>query len=148
VRVRIPLEERFWPKVDRRGPNECWPWLACVLGTGYGQISAGSREEGMLLAHRVAYTLLVGPIPDGLELDHLCRNRGCVNPAHLEPVTRQENVLRGIGISADNARKTHCKHGHEFTSENTEIYRGTRHCRVCRRASWRRWYAKKKTKRA
>lgn len=83
-------EERFWPKVDRRGDSECWPWLAYLNRNGYGQFVGG----GEVLAHRFAYVLLVGPIPTGLTLDHLCFNPGCVNPAHLEPVTRSENAKR------------------------------------------------------
>src|SRR6266576_3456485 len=102
-------QQRFWAKVDRRGSEECWPWQA-NRGRGYGNVWIAGR---MYRAHRVAYELLIGPIPEGLTLDHLCRNRGCVNPAHLEPVTSRENTLRGEGISANNARKTHCKHGHE-----------------------------------
>src|ERR1017187_5210266 len=86
------LADRFWPKVDRRGPEECWPWLASKQNMGYGQVRA-ETERTMILAHRVAYELLIGPIPLGLTLDHLCRNRGCVNPTHLEPVTLRENTL-------------------------------------------------------
>jgi hypothetical protein len=101
----------------------CWTWTACILQNGYG----GVRLKGKLMrAHRVVYELLVGKIPDGLQLDHLCRNRKCVNPAHLEPVTQKENMRRGNGACAINARKTHCKSGHEFTKENTR-----RRCRIC-----------------
>jgi hypothetical protein len=83
----------------------------------------------------VAYELAIGPIPEGLTIDHLCRNRGCVNPAHLEAVTNRTNLLRGDGIAALNARKTHCKRGHEFTPENTYVWReGTRACRACHTA--------------
>ncbi|MEV4271931.1 HNH endonuclease signature motif containing protein [Micromonospora aurantiaca (nom. illeg.)] len=86
-------------------------------------------------AHRIAYEMKRGPVPDGLELDHLCRNRRCVRPAHLEPVTRRTNLLRGETIPARLAERTHCRHGHEFTPENTYQWRGSRFCRTCRAAA-------------
>jgi hypothetical protein len=123
--------ERFWSKVARGGTGGCWLWTAGKFSEGYGQFWRDGRN---LHAHRVAYELLVGPIPEGLNLDHLCRVRHCVNPAHLEPVTARTNLLRGVGQPARNARKTHCKNGHEFTPENTyEIRPGWRACRQCKR---------------
>lgn len=125
---RRPLEERFWEKVQRGSPDECWPWKASKSALGYGWFK-GQNEGEALAPHRVAYEFLVGPIPAGLELDHLCRNPSCVNPNHLEPVTHAENMARSA-----KARQTHCIHGHEFTPENT--YRnanGTRACRACNR---------------
>jgi hypothetical protein len=90
------------------------------------------RRVATKAAHRLFYEQLVGPIPDGLQLDHLCRVRHCVNPDHLEPVTQTANVLRGIGPTAVNAGKTHCVHGHPFTPDNTYINKqGNRHCRAC-----------------
>ncbi len=136
---RTPLAERFWAKVEKS--DGCWTWTGANY-IGYGQISEGGRDGRLLKAHRVAYELLVGPIPDGLDLDHLCRNPSCVNPAHLEPVTHRENLRRGMGLVGINARATHCKNGHPFDEANTyHPRRGGRDCRRCkyvRRAAHRR----------
>ena len=129
------LEERFWEKVLIEGDEECWLWQASLDAYGYGQFGCRKTEKHkytMVKAHRLSYELLVGPIPDGLEIDHLCRVRSCVNPSHLEPVIHRTNMLRGHGIPGTNARKTHCVHGHEFTPENTSIKSdGARGCRTC-----------------
>lgn len=112
--------------------DDCWVWLGKPASTGYGQIGFGYPDRTVRNAHRVVYELLVGEIPEGLQLDHLCRNRMCVNPAHLEPVTQRENLLRGHGIPAINAAKTHCVNGHEFTNDNTYIYgKNSRMCKIC-----------------
>lgn len=128
----------FWTKVDR-SPNGCWIWLGAHTD-GYGMW--WSRElNRCVLAHRVAYELLVGPIPDGLQLDHLCRVRDCVNPEHLEVVTSRENTLRSpIAPAAVNARKTHCPRGHEYTPENIIWKRNPtgRGCRECDKARKRK----------
>jgi len=119
----------------------CWQWTGATNKGGYGSL----RWEGRFpYAHRVVYELLVGPIPKGMQLDHLCRNRACVRPDHLEPVTCRENVLRGDGIAANNARKTHCPQGHEYTEENTYVNHGRRFCRMCGRDHFNRWYRRKK----
>ena len=127
---------RFWSKVDDDGPtapgmsSRCHVWTAADNGAGYGVLKLNGR---MVLAHRLAYELLVGPIPTGLQIDHLCRNRRCVNVEHLEPVTHRENALRGVGASARNALKTHCPLGHAYAGSNLYVQPGTgaRECRTC-----------------
>ena len=124
--------DRFWARVERGNPSECWAWTGFVGKDGYGQFGfrVGESPKHHGQSHRVSYELLVGPVPAGLQLDHLCRVRHCVNPAHLEPVTSAENTRRGL-----KATKTECVRGHQFTPDNT--YRdpksGTRKCRICRR---------------
>lgn len=130
---------RFWRYVDKSGPGGCWLWTGTILARGYGQFWVGPGHRGLRVrAHRFAYEMLVGPIPDGLVIDHLCRVPLCVNPAHMEPVTGRVNIRRGIGPSAVNARKTHCHRGHPFTPANTLLYRGSRCCRACMRAASQR----------
>jgi hypothetical protein len=131
------LPERFWAKIAVDEGSGCWLWKACTDRYGYGQFRVGSRTDGssrMARAHRVVYETLVGEILKGLQADHLCRVRRCVNPTHLEPVTQRENILRGEAAAARNAAKTHCVRGHEFSEENT-YWRpdGGRECRACKR---------------
>lgn len=133
---KLPSEivTRFWSRVDKT--SSCWNWLG-RLSDGYGRFWI-NREP--FRAHRVAYLLEIGEIPEGLQLDHLCRNRSCVNPAHLEVVDSRTNALRGIGPAAQNARKTHCAHGHPLSGTNLRVHRAVsrgiayqaRVCRNCR----------------
>ena len=126
--------ERFWSKVEAI-PGICWQWTGVPTTTGsYGSFSIRGK---LYKAHRVAYSLLIGDT--ALELDHLCRNRLCVNPDHLQPVTTQINVLRGYNPAGLQARKTHCKRGHAFTPENT-IWKANgkwRKCRACHIADYK-----------
>jgi hypothetical protein len=126
---RATLEERFWSKVERVEGDSCWKWLGGKNSQKYGAFFIDGRNWP---AHRISYELVVGEIPEGLVLDHLCRNTSCVNPAHLEPVTNAENVLRGEGVTAANRRKTHCPMGHPYSEPNTGVSAGKRYCRACR----------------
>jgi hypothetical protein len=136
--LEIPREDRFWAKVNKNGPipehspdlGQCWIWTGGTA-RGYGRFWAGQGKKA--LAHRYAYELIVGPIPDGLELDHLCRVVLCINPSHLEPVTHQVNQQRGFSPVRQQAEQTHCLRGHLFDEKNTRVRRGRRECRACRR---------------
>ena len=130
-------KDRFWSRVNKT--DTCWLWTAGVSSSGYGQITISGR---ILQAHRVSYEMLVGDIGHGLQLDHLCRVRRCVNPTHLEQVTSRQNTLRGSGPAAVHARQTHCIYGHEFTKENTTVNKGKRSCRACKQRRNRSRYAK------
>lgn len=138
----MKLIDRVMCRVSIDESTGCWLWTAGRSG-GYARIKIGRSSVN---AHRVAYQLLVGPIPEGTELDHLCRVRHCVNPEHVEPVTRKENILRGESPTARNARKTHCEHGHAFTPENTIVRpSGWRGCRLCGRAAQRRYKRRRRS---
>lgn len=127
------VPERFWPKVLKS--NGCWEWIAGKDSKGYGCFWL---DCWMQPAHRVSYLLAHGSIPEGMDIDHLCMNRACVNPAHLEAVTHYVNIRRSPNtIPSRNAAKTHCPHGHEYTEANTQIENGRRRCATCRRAQGR-----------
>lgn len=123
----------------------CWRWTGSRNRYGYGHMKIDKRRK---LVHRVLFELARGPIPERLEVDHLCRNRWCVNPEHMEPVTRRENILRGESFAANNARSTHCVAGHEWTPENTLSRPGGRNCRACRSRRNAEYYQRCKAKEA
>lgn len=133
--TRPVTQERFRTRVNVDPETGCWLWTGNLTNTGYGAYQIKRNGKFIRGAHRVAYFLFVGPIPDGLQLDHLCRVRHCANPAHLEPVTSQENTLRSPFTMASRwASRTHCGYGHEFTPENTYVPpKGGRACRTCKR---------------
>lgn len=147
--------DRFLAKVTKHDGG-CWEWTGYRTIFGYGQMGVGGKAGRSVSVHRLAHLVWVGPIAPGLTIDHRCHNedldctagvncahRRCVNPAHLEPVTSQENCRRSKSVFAENARKTHCKRGHEFTEENTYLgyAHGGRACRACMRG-----YAEKKAR--
>lgn len=143
------LPQRFWAKV-RIAASGCWEWTAQTGHHGYARYTVDGRSQA---AHRVAYSTLVGSIPGGLVIDHLCRVRHCVNPAHLEPVTNEENLRRGVssvsrlgvqtGMAVINGAKTHCPKGHPYDGANLGVNRrGDRYCRECKNAQSRACHAR------
>ncbi|HMS92380.1 MAG TPA: HNH endonuclease signature motif containing protein [Candidatus Saccharibacteria bacterium] len=112
--------------------GDCWEWDGAKSSAGYPQIRL---DNTCFYLHRIIYEQTVSPIPDKYQIDHLCRNRGCINPEHLEAVTQRENILRGSGWSGRKARQTHCKYGHELTTNNLTQYgikTGRRLCKICK----------------
>lgn len=123
-------------------PSGCLLWTRETDKDGYGRLKFRGR---WVRVHRAMFEWFVEPIPPELEPDHLCRVRRCASPAHLELVTHRENMLRAAGFAAENAAKTHCDKGHEYTPVNTYVTpSGSRDCRTCRRASWRRYYHRRR----
>lgn len=129
-----PIEERFFEKVSKGlDADDCWTWMAALNDGGYG-VMGGEDTSKTILAHRFSYEFHNGPIPDGLEPDHLCRNHACVNPSHLEPVTHAVNMQRMIRVHA-NTKKTHCLKGHPLSGPNLYVHQktGKRACKTCKR---------------
>lgn len=138
--VNRTARERFDSKWKADGQTGCWLWTGTKDCSGYGMVTVAGHNRR---AHRLGYELYVGEIPEGLTIDHVCSNRACVNPDHLETVTRAENTRRAVAAN----RRTHCKKGHEFTPENTFMDSGKRRCAICTRARDRERYAKDGEKR-
>lgn len=142
----LNFEEKFWTRVEKT--ETCWIWRGSIGSGGYGRVT---RSRKRLSAHRVAYELIKGPIPEGLVIDHLCRVRSCVNPDHLEAVTHGENIRRGEtgkhGNHWTGPRKTHCTQGHEFAGDNLGFRKAGRYCKTCSRESSLRSAAKRRGRR-
>ena len=136
VIITDALVKLFWKSIQTE-ENGCWRWKGSIANNGYGKIYP---DQAGYLAHRVSYTLHKGKIPENLSIDHLCRNRYCVMPAHLEAVTMRENLLRGNGISGVYARRSHCNRGHLYTPETTRLdsRSGYRICILCARENDRK----------
>lgn len=140
---RGTLQERFENSYEMCPDSGCWVWTGAKVRDGYGVICEGGNHGRNLRAHRVAYELLVGQIPSGLVIDHLCRNRACVNPAHLEPVTVRENILRGRSVMAERAKQEVCSRGHMLSGDNLfSPSSGQRGCRECARQKGREYRAR------
>lgn len=133
----VVSSEQFWNGAP------CWLWTAHKIEKGYGIFHFERRD---MPAHRFSYEYHIGKIPEGLTIDHLCRVRNCVNPAHMEPVTNRVNGLRGFSVSALNARKTHCPRGHELAGNNLKVnHLGRRFCAICRKEQANRWARKNRS---
>lgn len=130
--------ERFDSRWVPEPMTGCWLWVGTASPRGYATFRVNGRKIGV---HRFAYERWVGPIRDGLVVDHICNNPTCVNPDHLQAITQRDNVRRGRGTSGINSRKQECIHGHPFDADNTYVDPGGgRHCRECRRQADKRRY--------
>jgi hypothetical protein len=130
-RPPTPAIDRFTVKIQKL-PNGCWKWIAHLDTDGYGRFYWNGNRNGF--AHQFSYEYFNGPLDKALTVDHMCRNRWCVNPAHLRQITNLENVMIGVGVGAKNARKTVCPLGHTYSTENTYYDKlGYRGCKICRK---------------
>lgn len=133
-----PIAERLWRSVTKT--QGCWLWTGRDNGHGYGTLGVKVGDKwGVVYVHRLSYELHKGQIPEGLQIDHICNTRNCVNPEHLRVVTARENTLRSNSVSAIAARKTHCRHGHPFSGDNLRITSGKRRCYTCLLGNQRRY---------
>lgn len=146
-RAYLNPEDRFFNYVGSTDNNGCSTWVGHVTPFGYGRFNGGKNngigKSKLFMAHRWAYEHFVMPIRNGMVIDHLCRNRACVNPWHLEQVTLKENTLRGIGFAAKNKLKEFCCNGHLFDEDNTYLYKNRRQCMACRSAAGKKHYLNK-----
>jgi len=133
--------EKFWQRVKKT--KTCWNWIGNLNPDGYGLFYINKKY---ILAHRFSYKLFNKTIPKNLEIDHLCKNRNCVNPKHLEAVTHKENVIRGNSFAGINSRKTHCKRGHPFNEENTRFLKNGRECITCKQLTDEKYRKKNQKK--
>lgn len=141
----VPLIVRFWRHIEIDVQTQCWNWTGKLINSGYGLFGVGTKKENKFkTSHRWSYEYFRGSIIKPFTVDHLCHNRICCNPFHLEVVSQKENVRRGEGILSINYRKTRCKWGHEFTSENTRIIKLGRKCKECEREANRKAYRRRK----
>ena len=146
-----PLDERFWEKVNRRGPGDCWEWLGGRSPAGYGRFTVGSHTDNSrrrVIASRLSYELSFGAIPDGYLVCHTCDNPPCVNPAHLFLGDHKDNMQDALakGRLRQPASREFCRNGHEMTPDNIYHYRGLDHCRACHRANARASYYRRHEK--
>jgi len=147
----IPPFDRFMQKFKVNPKTGCWIWTGTYDDKGYSQLFLKqekiTRKATKISGHRFSYLTLKGKIPPGMQIDHICRTRGCVNPEHLRLVTPRENVLLGIGPAAEHASKVACVNGHPFTIENTYVWKGKfRKCRECRRIKQADYHKRKISK--